>query len=399
MVKEALINFEFVRVFTLESYFSGKQSSASDEALRVGIKKSLYTGPLFGLYQSVIMPLTALVFYYGILIVATDPRTNVDEVLQVINLLLFCVGTTFELLNNLPELAASKQAAADFLEYVQLPKATQPSRYLPNQPSSPLPIQMRNVDFTPDRSSPKILNGLSLDINPGQSLAIVGASGSGKSTALSLLLGVNTPNQLSQNEAEVDIFGLSFGNVPLPNIDMECLRSTMAYVPQKPFLFPATIAENIAYGIQSASSQSLQESVIQAAKAAGIHEFIISLPNAYETVVGDGGQTLSGGQSQLVNIARALARKPKLLVLDEPTSSLDPDSAATVRSAILTLIRSSQRKTRGMAVVVATHCVKMMQVVDEVVLLDSGTKADQGTYTSLVANRGPLRRLVRYGAE
>ncbi|KID63921.1 ABC a-pheromone efflux pump AtrD, partial [Metarhizium hybridum] len=399
MVKEALINFEFVRVFTLESYFSGKQSSASDEALRVGIEKSLYTGPLFGLYQSVIMPLTALVFYYGTLIVATDPRTNVDEILQVINLLLFCVGTTFELLNNLPELAASKQAAADFLEYVQLPKATQPSRYLPNQPSSPLPIQMRNVDFTPDRSSPKILNGLSLDINPGQSLAIVGVSGSGKSTALSLLLGVNTPNQLSQNEAEVDRFGLSFGNVPLPNIDMECLRSTMAYVPQKPFLFPATIAENIAYGIQSASSQSLQESVIQAAKAAGVHEFIISLPNAYETVVGDGGQTLSGGQSQLVNIARALARKPKLLVLDEPTSSLDPDSAATVRSAILTLIRSSQRKTCGMAVVVATHCVKMMQVVDEVVLLDSGTKVDQGTYTSLVANRGPLRRLVRYGAE
>ncbi|EFY91496.1 ABC a-pheromone efflux pump AtrD [Metarhizium acridum CQMa 102] len=399
ILKEALLNFEFVRVFALESYFSGKQASAADQALRVGLEKSLYTGPLFGLYQSAIMPLTALVFYYGTLIVATDSRTSVGEILQVINLLLFCIGTTFELLNGLPELTASKQAAPDFLEYVQLPDATQPLRYLPNQPSSPLPIQMCNVDFTPDQSSPKILNGLSLDINPGQSLAIVGASGSGKSTALSLLLGINTPNQLSQNEAEVDRFGLSFGNVPLPNIDMECLRSTMAYVPQKPFLFPATIAENIAYGIQSASSQSLLESVIQAAKAAGIHEFIISLPNAYETVVGDGGQTLSGGQSQLVNIARALARRPKLLILDEPTSSLDADSAATVRSAILTLIRSSQGKTRGMAVVVATHCVKMMQVVDEVVLLDAGTKVDQGTYTSLVANRGPLRRLVHYGAE
>ncbi|KHN95446.1 ABC a-pheromone efflux pump AtrD [Metarhizium album ARSEF 1941] len=399
ILKEALLNFEFVRTFALEPYFSDKQASAADQALRTGLKKSLYTGPLFGLYQSIIMPLTSLVFYCGTFILSTDSSTDVDEVLQVINLLLFCIGTTFELLNDLPELTASKEAAADFLQYVRLPTTAHSQPYLLNEPSFPLPVEMCNLYFAPDQFSPNILNGLSLKVNPGQVTAIVGASGSGKSTALSLLLGINTQNQLLHDEAEVDKFGLSFGNVFLPSIDMEHLHRTMAYVPQKPFLFPATIAENIAYGIYSESPQSLQQSVILAAKAAGIHEFIVSLPNAYKTTIGDGGQALSGGQSQLVNIARALARKPKLLILDEPTSSLDVDSATTVRSAILNLVRSPRGKTHCMAVVVATHCVRMMEITDEIIVLDAGTKVEQGTYSSLMANRGPLWRLVHHGAE
>ncbi|TWU77474.1 hypothetical protein ED733_006993 [Metarhizium rileyi] len=397
ILKEALLNFEFVRTFTLESYFTVKQASAADEALHTGIRKSLQTGPLFGLYQSIVMPLTALVFYFGTSIATKDSAINVNEVLQVINLLLFSIGTTFELLYDLPELAVARGAAEDFLTYVRLPEPTQ-SLHSPNQPSSPLPVQICNLDFAPDQSSPNIINGLSLDINPGQSLAIVGASGSGKSTILSLLLGINRPNQLSQNQTNVDESGLRIGNMLQANIDMERLRSTMAYVPQNPFLFPATIAENITYGINSVCPESLQEAMVQAAEAAGLHDFIVSLPNAYDTVVGDGGQTLSGGQTQLVNIARALARKPQLLLLDEPTSALDTHSAATVRSAITTLIQSSHEKVQNMTLVVATHCVKMMQAVDEIAVLEAGTKVEQGSYTSLMANRGSLWRLINDGA-
>ncbi|KAG5957512.1 hypothetical protein E4U58_005923 [Claviceps cyperi] len=108
----------------------------------------------------------------------------------------------------------------------------------------------------------------------------------------------------------------------------------MAYVPQQPFLFPATIRDNIAYNISTACPMSVQEVVTQAAKASAIHDLIISLPDGYDTVVGGGGQALSGGQAQLVNIARALARRPCLIILDEPSSALDPESAAHVRKTL-----------------------------------------------------------------
>jgi ATP-binding cassette subfamily B (MDR/TAP) protein 1 len=397
--KEMLLNFDFIKVFGLESYYGTKHYSAATAALDTGVRRSLRTGPLFGLYQAISLPLSALVFYYGTSIVARGPGVKVDEILQVINLLLFSVGMSFELLNNLPELAAAKEAAAELLWYVQIPEAPPQPGYSENQPCSPLPVRIRNLEFAPDAFSPRILSGFSFDIEPSRSLAMVGASGSGKSTALSLLLGLNVPNSVFANQPKLWSFEMSFGHVPQPIIDMKLLRSKMAYVPQRPFLFPGTIAENIAYGIHPKPAQHLPDSVIEAAKASGIHEFIISLPNGYDTVVGDGGQALSGGQAQLVNIARAMARKPQLLILDEPTSALDVDSAAAVRSAIRCLIQSSYGQKAGMAIVVATHSIEMMKAVDEIVVLHAGTKVEQGTFSVLTAKRGPFWQLVTHSAE
>lgn len=395
ILREMLINFEFVRVLSLESYFNDRQFSAAGHCLRTGLQRSLYTGPLFGLYQSIVMPLAALVFYYGTSIAAEDTSANVGKVLQVINLLLFSIGTAFELLNGLPELPCSKEAAAELLAYVRLPRvAQQPLKTVTDQPSSLLPIRIRNLDYVPDRFSPKLLNMLCLEIEQGRSLAIAGASGSGKSTLLSILLGINAPSNLAPGQFKDQNFCLTFGDASNTAMDVRHLRSMMAYVPQKPFLFPATIGENIAYGIDASSTQSLKDTVIQAAKISGIHDFIESLPNAYDTIVGDGGQMLSGGQAQLVNVARALARKPQLLVLDEPTSALDEKSVAAVRSAITSLIRLSCKQQSTMAIVVATHCPKMMQAVDEILVLDAGSKVEQGPYETLVANRGPLWKLV-----
>lgn len=399
ILKEILLNFEFVRIFALESYFTGKQHAASSATLRSGLKRSLYTGPLFGLYQSITMPLMALVFYYGTSISTKDSRTSVDQILQVINLLLFSIGTTFELLNGLPQLTASTVAATELLRYAHLPKVEQNTEHLTDQPSSLLPVVMRDLDFSPDGVSPKLLSGLSLEIHPGASLAIAGPSGSGKSTALSLLLGINTPSRTLPGQSKDARVGLTFDNVPYFHIDPRHLRSIMAYVPQRPFLFPATIAENIAYGLPKACPQSVRDSVVQAAKEAGIHDFIESLPNAYDTLVGDGGQALSGGQAQLVNIARALARKPLLLIMDEPTSALDAESAAAVHSVIESLTRSSRGQDDAVALVVATHSVKMLQLVDNIVVLDGGIKVEQGTYATLEANRGPLWQLVTYQRE
>ncbi|QUC18991.1 uncharacterized protein UV8b_03232 [Ustilaginoidea virens] len=391
VLREVLLNFEFVRAFSLHTYFQEKQSEAVRQGLQMGLKRALFTSPTFGLYQSMTLPLVAMVFYYGTTLASKESSgTTVNEVLQVINLLLFCIGNSFELLNNLPQLTAAKVAAVELLAYARMPKTVSSRGVSAIQLSCPLPIRLRNVDFSPE-DSPKVLKGVCLEIQPGSFLAVVGSSGSGKSTLLSLLLGTNIPDGLPEHGIASEF---SFNGAPFSVVDVQHLQSMMAYVPQAPFLFPGTIRENIAYGIQSTCPGALQKAVTEASKAAGIHDFIVSLPDGYSTVVGDGGQALSGGQAQRVNIARALARKPRLLVLDEPTSALDPESTSTFREMIGCLMRTGHEECAGMAVVVATHSVEMMQMVDEVVVLEGGRKVEQGRYDDLVARQDHLWRLV-----
>ncbi|KAG5985468.1 hypothetical protein E4U55_000030 [Claviceps digitariae] len=393
-LEDILLNFSFIRAFGLGPYFYGKQSTTSNKAWQIGLQRAIYTGPWFGLYHSISLPLTALIFYYGTSLIAQETRNiGVSDMLQVINLLLFSIGTSFELLNGLPQLTGARVAATELLRYADLTTSIDTGKRLLVRPDSPLPIQMRNVNLTSAESSARILSEVTYTIIPGSWVAIVGSSGSGKTTMLSLLLGLTTPDTSFTTKNRISESSLRFGGVPYSILDLQHVRSKMAYVPQQPFLFPATIRDNIAYGIAATCPISVQEIVTQAAKVSGIHDFIVSLPDGYDTIVGDGGQALSGGQAQLVNIARALARRPRLLVLDEPSSALDSESTSDICKALKSLIQSSCWQQDGMAVVVATHSVDMMQMADEVVVLDKGCKVEQGTYGDLMANRGHLWEL------
>ena len=168
----------------------------------------------------------------------------------------------------------------------------------------------------------------------------------------------------------------------------------MAYVSQHPFLFPATIRENIIYGIHEQSGGRSLSDIKAAARAAGIHDFVASLPDGYDTLVGEGGLQMSGGQAQRVSLARALARRPKLLVLDEPTSALDAESAMAVRAVISDLVASADN---SIAVVVITHSKEMMRIADRIVLVQEGTVVETGEYDELVAQRGRFAQLVGAG--
>jgi ATP-binding cassette subfamily B (MDR/TAP) protein 1 len=232
---------------------------------------------------------------------------------------------------------------------------------------------------------------VSFEVNAGDCLAIVGRSGCGKSTIISLILGLYTPSETAIFSREGP---LSFAGVSHENINIEHLRSMMAYVPQAPFLFPATIAENITYGLSELSPQRQFPNVMAAAKAAGLHEFITSLPDGYNTRVGDGGQALSGGQAQRLSIARALARKPRLLVLDEPTSALDAESAEMIRH---TMQRIARKSKRDMAIVVVTHSKEMMAIADRIVVLEDGIKVEEGSYHELLQARGPFWEVIGEG--
>jgi len=166
-------------------------------------------------------------------------------------------------------------------------------------------------------------------------------------------------------------------------------------VPQSPILFPTTIFQNIIYGLPEGSPFASLESAVIAARDAGIDEFISSLPNSYHTIVGEGGQGLSGGQAQRIAIARALVRRPKVLILDEATSALDAVSAEMVRDTVKRLMeRGRESGEGGMAVLVIAHGVEMMRICERIVVLKAGQIVEVGGFEELRRKGGEFCRLI-----
>ena len=186
---------------------------------------------------------------------------------------------------------------------------------------------------------------------------------------------------------------LTFAHAPPSELSTSSLRSHMAYVPQHPFLFPTSVRENIAYGLHDASPYREPMHIETAARRAGIHDFVVSLPSGYDTLVGEGGLSVSGGQAQRLALARALVRRPKLLVLDEPTSALDAAGAEEVRRLVRGLCEQE-----GTAVVVVTHSKEMMRAVDRVVMVEAGSVVESGRYEDLAVVGGPFAAMVGGGA-
>lgn len=178
------------------------------------------------------------------------------------------------------------------------------------------------------------------------------------------------------------------GGVDIRRLHTPTLRSRIALVPQQPTLFPDTIRANISYGLPTTSPLNRIENIRVAAAAAGIDEFIRSLPDGYGTLIGDGGVGISGGQAQRLSIARALVRHPRMLILDEATSNLDSESAEVIARTV--------RKIKGkLTVVVITHARRMMEVADKVVVMKGGRCVEEGEFEELVEKKdGELRMLV-----
>ena len=403
VLTEVMLHIRVVRALTLEKYLGRKYRDSAARTLRLGFRRGWWSSPLFGLYQSMAYAMTALVFYYGMLLLVEKREISLSEVLQVVNLLMFGIGTATGLLSAIPQLIMAQATASQLLGYTKLP--TNPER--PSSASSqahkravsPLPAILDEVRFSygGQRGANEVLKGTSFIVEERKCTAIVGPSGCGKSTVVSILLGLYAPTEEMINGLRRT--ALSFGHIPSYEVDMDDLQSKVAYVSQTPFLFPASIADNIAYGLPQNSPRRDISVVAQAAEDAGLHTFIASLPDGYSTKVGDGGQALSGGQAQRVNIARALIRKPQLLVMDEPTSALDNESAELIRQTIRDLIFDSKRMRSKMAIVLVTHSREMMTVADKIVVMDAGRVVEEGMYPQVWAKGGLFRHLVSGGLE
>lgn len=237
-------------------------------------------------------------------------------------------------------------------------------------------IEFNNVNF--NYGSATVLTELSFEVRQGETVAIVGPSGSGKSTILKLISGFYQPQY-----GTIKIFGHD-----LNQWNLASLRSMIAIVNQEAFLFPETIKENIAYGLPNAS----EAQVIKAARLANAHEFIIQLPNQYETIVGEWGSKLSGGQKQRVAIARALLKNAKILLLDEPTSALDSEAEHQVQIAL-------ERLTRGKTTLIVAHRLSTIINADRILVVDQGRIVETGTHEQLLRSQGLYFKLYQAQAQ
>ena len=232
-------------------------------------------------------------------------------------------------------------------------------------------IEFKHVDFGYD--SRKVLSDVSFTIPEKTSTAIVGSSGSGKTTICSLLARFYDPQKGS----------ISVGGHNLKEMTCDSLLSNISMVFQNVYLFNDTIRANICFGKPDAT----EEEMIAAAKKARCHDFIIALPNGYDTVVGEGGGTLSGGERQRISIARAMLKDAPIIILDEATASIDPENEHLIQSAISEL-------TRGKTIITIAHRLATIQNADQILVVDDGRIAERGTHAELMRQDGVYRRFI-----
>ena len=233
-------------------------------------------------------------------------------------------------------------------------------------------IEFKNISFSYD-SSREVLHDVSFTVRKGETVALVGPSGGGKSTLSELI-----PRFYDPAVGEISIDGKS-----LTDYTQESLREKMGIVSQDTILFNDSIRANIAMGREDAT----EEQIVAAAKIANAHDFIMQTEAGYDTNVGDRGMKLSGGQRQRLSIARAVLRNPEILILDEATSALDTESEKLVQEALTSLLE-------GRTSVVIAHRLSTIHNADRIIVIDSGRIAEQGTHAELMAKNGIYAKLI-----
>jgi ATP-binding cassette subfamily B protein len=242
-------------------------------------------------------------------------------------------------------------------------------------PPSPVKgeIVFENVHFSYDQDA-MVLHNINLEARPGERIALMGSTGSGKTSVVNLL-----PRFYEYDRGRILLDGIE-----ITKYSRKYLRSQIGMVEQEPFLYSRSIRENIAFG---AGREVTEAQIREAAQAAAIHEVVESFPEGYDTIVGERGVTLSGGQKQRIAIARALLRDPRILILDDATSSVDTETEAEIREALETLMR-------GRTTFIIAHRVQTVSHADRIIVLDKGYIVQQGTHDELFADESGIYRRI-----
>ncbi len=364
IVEETLQGVQSVKAFTNESYEMNRYRKITEEIALTGIKNGVIRGAFSSFVILGIFGTMVAVIWKGAALLGAG-EISTGDLFSFVIYTVFIGGTIGGLADVFARVQKFIGATEDLFDiFNEVPEAvgeeveTAKSRAFNGQ------IRFENVSFSyPSRTDFKVLDNISLEVAPGSLVALVGHSGAGKSTLVNLLLRLYEPVS-----GKITFDGTDSAGIPLP-----VLRSQMAVVPQDIFLFGGTIRENIAYGRIGATPEMVEE----AAKQANAWDFISKFPEGLDTLVGERGTQLSGGQRQRIAIARAVLKDPRILILDEATSSLDSENEKLVQDAL-------EKLMKGRTSVVIAHRLSTIRRADLILVMDNGKIAEYGKHEDLL---------------
>jgi len=369
IVEETLQGIQNVKAFTNELFEINRYREKTDEVARAGIRGGKYQAAMSFIVLIFFVAMGAVIWRGATLI--AEGKMAAGQLFSFVIYSGFIAGNIGGMAGVYTRLQKAIGAAEKLLQLFDEPSETLDDQYIP-VPETTLhgKIEFSRVAFEyPSRKENEVLHEVSFTAEPGQQIALVGPSGAGKSTIVSLLL-----KFYDSTSGQILFDGRDNSSFPLT-----ALRAQMAIVPQDVFLFGGTIRENIAYGKPGSS----EEEIIDAASQANAWEFIQLFPDKLETIVGERGVQLSGGQRQRIAIARAVLKNPKILILDEATSSLDSESERLVQEALDKLMKERTS-------IVIAHRLATIRNADKIIVLENGIIAEQGTHNELLASQKGL---------
>jgi ATP-binding cassette subfamily B multidrug efflux pump len=368
-VQEAFSGIRVLKSFTREKESVANFTKESNEYKRQSLKLTRVQSLFFPIITALIGLSTILTVYAGSVEVINGVLTfgNIAEFIIYVNLLTWPVTSLGWTSSLVQRAAASQKRINEFLETkTDIVSEKDIVKEIAGK------IEFKNVSFVYPDTGIKAIKGLSFKVSPGESLAVIGTTGSGKSTISNLITRLY---DVTEGEIFID-------DTRIKEYEIINLRSQMGVVPQDVFLFSDTIFNNIAFGLK----QPDEEKVLQAAKDADVYNNIIAFPQSFQTRVGERGITLSGGQKQRVSIARAVAREPRILILDDALSAVDTKTENTI-------LNSMKKIMQGRTSIIISHRVSSAKLANRIMVLDDGVLIEEGTHEELFSRQGTYREL------
>ncbi|XP_051856874.1 phosphatidylcholine translocator ABCB4 isoform X2 [Antechinus flavipes] len=374
VAEEALSAIKTVIAFGGQNKELERYQRHLENAKKIGIKKAISANISMGIAFLLIYASYALAFWYGSTLVISKEYTIGNALTVFFSILIgaFSVGQAAPCIDSFANARGAAYAIFDIID--NNPKIDSFSEIGHKPDHIKGNLEFRNVHFSyPSRADVKILKGINLKVNSGQTVALVGNSGCGKSTTVQLIQRLYDPL-----EGTINIDGQD-----IRTLNVRYLREIIGVVSQEPVLFATTIAENIRYGREDATMDEVKKAV----KDANAYDFIMKLPEKFDTLVGERGAQLSGGQKQRIAIARALVRNPKILLLDEATSALDTESESEVQAAL-------DKAREGRTTIVIAHRLSTIRNADVIAGFEDGVITEQGSHSELMKREGVYFKLV-----
>ncbi len=371
VVQETSTGIRVVKAFALEKHMASRMNSAVSIVESRSNAMARLSGATSPLMETLSGFAIASVVALSTVSIFGDDATSPGELMSFVTALLMAYDPAKRLARMRVGIQAGLVGVGLMYQILDTPIAVSENADARPLPNGPGKVTFKNVSFNYESNKP-LLRNLGVIFEAGKTTALVGPSGGGKSTIINLILRLYDP---VEGSIEIDDFDLR-------DATFASLRDKVAFVGQETFLFAGTLKQNIAMGRENATD----EEIIAAAKAANAHEFIQSMPQQYETDVGENGGNLSGGQRQRIAIARAILRDSPILIMDEATSALDSESEFLVSEALRQL-------SKGRTTIVIAHRLSTILSADKIVVIKEGDVVEQGSQSELLSQNGVFRTL------